>query len=185
MKLFTLSEFDRCVAAFDAVLAAVTPEQYSAQSPCAEWAVRDVLNHVITGNMTFEARLTGQPAPDRSVDHTGVDPLSSWRASAARLRAQFAGDGVLDQVYDSPFGQRPGAFLLTMRVNDTLIHAWDIAKATGQSTDLDSDLAQACLTLVSQIPVPRGPGGMFAEQCPIPDGASAADRLAAFTGRAV
>ena len=183
MRPFTLSDFDRCVVVVDDVIDAIKPEQYSDQSPCAEWTVRDVLNHVITGNLMFHARITGELAPDRTVDHTGADPLAAWRASAAKLREAFGREGVLDKVFESPFGPRPGAFLLTMRVNDSLIHAWDLAKATGQSTDLDPELAQACLSLITQMPIPRTPGSMFAPQQQAPDGATVADRLAAFTGR--
>jgi uncharacterized protein (TIGR03086 family) len=74
-----------------------------------------------------------------------------------------------------------------LRTTDVLTHAWDIAKATGQSTDLDPELAAEALeaSRMRIQPAFRGPGRPFAAEQPAPEGAPVADQLAAFLGRTV
>jgi uncharacterized protein (TIGR03086 family) len=82
----------------------------------------------------------------------------------------------------------PGAAFLGMAMNDTLVHGWDLAKATGQSTDLAPDLAAALLEQ-SRTTVPDAfrseSGAIFGLAKQAPAGASNADQLAAFLGRDV
>jgi uncharacterized protein (TIGR03086 family) len=73
-----------------------------------------------------------------------------------------------------------------MRFNEMVVHSWDLAKATGQSTDLDPELAAASLASFRAVAfLPRGEGKMFQEAKPVPPDATPADRLAAFLGREV
>src|SRR5262249_14099696 len=130
-----LDRFDRAAATATAVVAAVRADQYDDPTPCTEWTVRRLGNHLIAGNKIFTAGITDAPEVDRTVDHVGPDHAASFQASVADLRAAFAADGVLDRVYPGPLGDAPGRLLVNMRVNEFMVHAWDLAKATGQSTD--------------------------------------------------
>ncbi|MDP9370240.1 MAG: hypothetical protein M3Q03_18535 [Chloroflexota bacterium] len=71
--------------------------------------------------------------------------------------------------------------------NELLIHGWDLARATGQRTDLAPDLAERSLGSWRAWfgDRPRGASGLFDPEQPVPEGAGAADRLAAFLGRRV
>lgn len=87
-----------------------------------------------------------------------------------------------------PFGDMPGAAFVGLASTDTFVHGWDLAKATGQSTDLDSDLAAALLAQSRQSisDAFRSPeGAVFGLEQTAPDGATNADQLAAFLGRTV
>ena len=87
-----------------------------------------------------------------------------------------------------PFGEFPGHAWMGLATTDTLTHAWDLAKATGQSTDLAPELAEQVLAVAGQAisDAVRGDEPMpFAAEKNCPDGASTADRLAAFLGRTV
>jgi uncharacterized protein (TIGR03086 family) len=185
MDDFTLAEFDRAAAVADGVISAIKPEVLADPTPCAEWNVRQLVNHLITGNLLFISMVDGTPPPDRGQDHLADDPAGSWRESLDGLRRVFAADGALERLCASPFGQRPGRVLLGMRVNEMMVHSWDLAAATGQSTELDAELAADCLAGLRAAAVPRGAGAPFAPEQPAPDDATAADRLAAFTGRSV
>ena len=86
-----------------------------------------------------------------------------------------------------PFGQMPGSAFVNIATVDVFAHGWDLAKATGQPTDLDSALA-AQLLVIAQASLPdtfRGPEGQapFGPKVEAPAGGSAADQLAAFLGR--
>ena len=134
--------FDRAAAVADSVIAAVKPDQLDDPTPCTEWSVRQLISHVVTGNLMFTSMVTGGPRPDRNQDQLGDDPLGAFRATARDLRAAFSAEGALDRTYLTPFGEGPGAVLVNMRVVEMTVHSWDIAKATGQSTELDPPLAE-------------------------------------------
>ena len=65
-------------------------------------------------------------------DHLGDDPLAAYQRAAAQLREAFAGPGVLESVYEAPFGTGPGAILVHVRIAEVLTHGWDLARAAGR-----------------------------------------------------
>ena len=75
--------------------------------------------------------------------------------------------------------------LLNMRVNEFMVHSWDVAKASGQSTDLDPELAAQCMEDFRRLRATGRGAGMFADAQEAPAGATAADQLAAVAGRTV
>jgi uncharacterized protein (TIGR03086 family) len=180
-----LARFDRAVAVADSAIAGVRPDQWSAPTPCTEWDLRQLLNHLVGGTKAFLSMQTGGAPVDRAADHVGDDPLGSFRAAVAELRAAFAEDGALEKTVASPFGEAPGLVLVNMRVNEMMIHSWDVAKASGQSTDLDPELAAQCLDDLRRLRAAGRGAEVFAEAQEAPPGATAADQLAAVAGRTV
>ncbi len=81
----------------------------------------------------------------------------------------------------------PATALVGIATTDTFTHAWDVAKATGQSTDLDGEFAGDLLERAKSMmgDAVRGPDGsaMFGPEQRAPEGGSNADQLAAFLGR--
>jgi uncharacterized protein (TIGR03086 family) len=87
-----------------------------------------------------------------------------------------------------PFGTMPGSAFVGIAATDTFVHGWDLAKATGQNTDLSPDLAAGLLVGAKAFIQDgiRGDEPMpFAAEQQAPAGASSADQLAAFLGRKV
>jgi uncharacterized protein (TIGR03086 family) len=75
----------------------------------------------------------------------GGDPLSAYDASAQVAAAAFEAPAALDAPCAVSYGPVPGSVYAGHRFIDVLIHAWDLAVATGQDTTLDIDLVEACL----------------------------------------
>jgi uncharacterized protein (TIGR03086 family) len=159
--------------------------QWMAPTPCAEWNVRDLVNHLVGMNLVLVALFEGGPMPERGADRLGADPAGAYRRSAAALQAAAARPGVLERSQATPVGVATGAERLQWRIADLLVHGWDLAQATGVVAELPDDLVEQALTFArAQLPgQPRA--GRFADPRPIPDNAPAIDRLAAFTGRPV
>ena len=81
----------------------------------------------------------------------------------------------------------PASAFMGLATTDTFTHGWDLAKATGQSTDIDPQLAEQLLA-GSKMAIQeafRGPDGKapFGAEQQAPAGATKADELAAFLGR--
>jgi uncharacterized protein (TIGR03086 family) len=167
------------------VIARITPGQFGDSTPCTDWDVRAVINHIANGNLRFAALIAGEPVPERGEDVVGDDPLAAFQDSFDRLCAAFDREGVLAQTFPTPFGEGPGAMLVTMRTTELTIHSWDLAAATGQPRDLDPELVAFADTALHGRPIPRGGASPFGEEQPPPGGAGATDRLAAFAGRKV
>jgi uncharacterized protein (TIGR03086 family) len=93
----------------------------------------------------------------------------------------------MDKVMTLPFGQLPGAVFVNIAATDTFVHGWDLAKATGQPTDLEPGLATELLA-GARVALPdtmRGPDGQaaFGPKVDVPESAPPADQLAGFLGR--
>ena len=88
-----------------------------------------------------------------------------------------------------PFGELPGAVFMGIATNDVFTHGWDLARSTGQPTDLDPAMAADLHAQVKGFVTDelRGPDGdaPFGPEVAAPPSASAADKLAAFLGRTV
>lgn len=183
MKMDPLVAHQRAQDAFAGVLANVGVDQLDAGTPCSEWTVNDLIEHVIGGNEQV-GRWAANPVepPDRP---EGVG--AAHRTAAAAAQAVFAGPDGLTTTFNLPFGELPGQFFIGIRTTDVLTHAWDLAAATGQSTDIDPELAAEQLAAARNFVGPqfRGPGKPFHDEQPCSSGHTAADQLAAFLGRKV
>ena len=181
-----VAQYDRALAAAQRIADGVRPDQWSAPTPCTEWDVRALLNHVVTGNLLFTANIRGEEPPDRTRDHLGGDPAAALAATGRELRDAFVEPGVMDRTHPTPLGEMPGPVLVNMRTTELMVHGWDLARATGQPADLPEDLAEQALALWrSRLGGAPREGLPFAAEQAAPDGASAGDRLAAFLGRKV
>lgn len=174
----------RVVDAFERLLRGVRADQWDLSTPCTDWVVRTLVNHVVTGNLLFETWVRGTPPPDRSVDHLGDDPVAAFRTGADTMVEAFSQPGVLERLHPSPLGEQPGAFLVQMRITEHLVHGWDLARATAQPPGFPDELVDKALVVARRglSNRPRTPGS-FDEAQPAPEGAPVLDRLAAFLGR--
>jgi uncharacterized protein (TIGR03086 family) len=181
-----LALYRRAADLAEGIVGRVRRDQLGDPTPCTEWSVRELINHVVTGNLFFVHLATGSPAPGRGRDHLGDDPVAAFRDAVRAVSAAFEADGFLERVVHAPFGEASGSTLIDMRRNELTVHGWDVAKATGQSTDLDREVVAACLASYTASPrLKNREGGPFGVEQHAPPDATDADRLAAFLGRTV
>jgi uncharacterized protein (TIGR03086 family) len=168
---------------FTGVLANVSPDQLGAPTPCSEWTIHDLIEHVIGGNENVPIWAGGKEEPPARPG----DTVAAHLAAAAGAQQIFAGPDGMSTMFKLPFGEIPGQLLIGMRTSDVLTHAWDLAAASGQSTDLDPELAVEQLAAVRAFVGPqfRGPDKPFGDEQPCSSERAPADQLAAFLGRKV
>ncbi len=169
----------RAQAVFGSKLQAVDQDQLTAPTPCTDWTVRELIEHVAAGNW----RVAGNQSRGLPEDIEAIrdEIASSARAAMEALEAPRA----LEQEVEMPFGRIPGSLYVRLRSVDVATHAWDLARATAQPRDFDPELAEELLEWARQVirPEQRGPGKAFGLEQPCPPEASPADRLACFLGR--
>lgn len=172
----------RAQEVFATALANVTLDQLDARTPCEGWTVGDLIEHVIGGNerVALRAGLRTEPPPRPD----GI--VAAHRATAADAQSVFAAPDAMTRTFNLSIGPIPGAAFLRIRTTDAFVRAWDLARATGQPSELDPELAAYLLRTSPQFldgDAVRGPGKAFGEAQPC-ESESPADRLAAFLGRA-
>ncbi len=178
----------RSFASTGAVRSNVSVDQLDDPTPCASWTVRDLVNHIVGGAAYFAATAEHGAAPSGgdTPDFAAGDFNAAFAEDAAHAVAAFSAEGAMERAMWAPFGELPGSMFVLVASVDTFTHGWDLAKATGQSTDLDPPLAAKLLD-VAKMGVSdsmRGPEPMpIGIAVEVPEDAPAADRLAGFLGR--
>jgi uncharacterized protein (TIGR03086 family) len=171
------------------VLDGVGPADLARSTPCASWKVSDLVNHMVGGQFFFATAVRGEQPSSEQKDYSAGDFVGEFDRGSKASVAAFSEEGAMERTVHLPFGDLPVAVFVGIASTDTFIHGWDLAKATGQPTDLEPELAAALLAQVGPF-LPetfRGPEGkaLFGPVQVAPEGASNADRLAAFLGRTV
>lgn len=170
------------------VLANVTADQLSAPTPCESWDVRALINHIVGVASFFAGTVNSGVAPTmEEIDYTAGDMVATYDDGIAQAVAAFGTTGAFEKMLELPFGTLPGAVFYGIATTDAFTHGWDLARATGQSTDLDPTLAAELLVGARAFiqPAFRGDDGVkpFGAEQPAPPNATTADALAAFLGR--
>ena len=177
---------DRALEATTSIVANVDASQFGAPTPCAEFDVRGLLNHMIVGNHRFVKIAHGEPGESvpATGDCVGNDALTPYRESADAVSKAWSDPAVLERTVHLPFGDFPGARAIGIHTVEAIVHGWDLAKATGQATELDPELYavawQNCKDIDDSF---RGPGRPFGPAVTVPAGASDTARLMAWLGR--
>ncbi|MEP6659430.1 MAG: TIGR03086 family metal-binding protein [Acidimicrobiales bacterium] len=143
----------RALDATRGIVAAIAPTQWTLATPCSEWDLRALVNHVVGGNWWAAELAAGKTIAevgDRlDGDILGDDPMGSYDASSAAAAAAFRAPGAMSAPCAVSYGPVPGETYCGHRFIDVLVHGWDIAAATKQSTRLDPELVDACLAVVT------------------------------------
>lgn len=169
------------------VVAAIKPDQLGLSTPCSEYDVQALLGHVLGG--LRRAVVIASGGDPLAVSMTTEVPADGWAGAYRRVRAEaeqaWADDAALERMVTVPWGTVPGRAALFGYIQEVTIHGWDLAKATGRPTELDSELGAAVLGMVKQfIPAqPRGAPVPFGPVIEVPPTAGVYAQLAGWLGR--
>jgi uncharacterized protein (TIGR03086 family) len=185
---FDIAAYHR--AALDAtreVVAGITDDQWTLPTPCDDWDVRALLNHVVAGNWWASRLAAGATIEEVGTEYDGdllePSPLGEYHESAIAAARAFEAPGALDAPCAVSYGPVPGSVYAGHRLLDVAVHGWDLAVATGRPSPLTPDLVDACWKVLEpQLDLLRA-SGMFGAEQPIPADADPADRLLLSLGR--
>ncbi len=186
MELLPL--YERAIERTGTIVADVKPEQLSDPTPCSDWDVRTLINHIIGANYMWAALREGREIDTSRAapDIAGDDPAGAYQQSAKAALEAFRSPGAMDHIFKSPIGEIPGSFALGVALSELVVHGWDLAKATGQDPTIDEDIVSPLYETakVSVAPEYRQPPiNAFGPEVEVPQDASLTDKFVAFLGR--
>lgn len=170
------------------VISRVRPEQAARPTPCRSWDVRALVNHIVRDVQMFDTVARGGRRETSDRDVIGDDWAGAYREAAASLLAVWERPGALEGTRQLPFGEVPASWQVYQVVSDLAVHAWDVARATGQPTEMDPEVGQASLdwgreNLKPDFRGDESSGQVFGPEVTVPADALLYDRLAGFFGR--
>ena len=178
--------FSRSTGRLTERIAGVDPAAWTAPTPCSDWDVRALVNHVTYEQLWAPHLVAGETVADvgdrYDGDVLGDDPATAWRDALAGSVSAFAGAD-LDAIVHLSFADLPCREYLIQMLTDAEIHGWDLARATGQDEALDPDVTEVVLASVVANEALIRASGVFGDEVEVPDDADDPTKLLALLGR--
>ncbi len=165
----------------------IAAAQWQAPTPCADWDVRTLVNHLVNEELwvpeLLAGRTVGEVGGRFDGDLLGDDPAAAWEAASAAALDAVGSDGAMERTTHLSFGDFPGSEYVLQVFADHLVHGWDLAVAIGADPRLDPELARACIDWFTAVEPAYREMGAIGERPPIPADADAQTTLLAMFGR--
>ena len=162
----------------------VRSQDLALPTPCTDFDVRDLLEHMTTWIQVFDATVNDRPLPFDPMTHT----VGGRYAEVFGIAADGVLTGLHTNGWDRPMTMTgsplPGQVVLAMLQMEYLGHGWDLSRATGSADPYTDHEAEVALAAARSIVSPEYRGtGMFGPEVILPPGAPVMDRCMAFVGR--
>ena len=182
-----VQQLEHILPLLDAVVDGIRPDQLDSQTPCKNFTVSGVMEHMIGGATAFVPAFTGSAAPAEAPPSDDTwSPHQRFHRAMADLLAAVRTPGAQDRTIAAPFGEVPGHIFARFVAFDGLVHGWDLATAAGLPYDPPAEIVREVDAFARQAVTPEmRDGDTFADATIAPPDASDLLRLLAFSGRAV
>src|SRR5688572_25969424 len=122
-----------------AVVRGVKPDQLAAPTPCADWDVRALTNHLlqVVGALHLAGRRRSVPDAMWGRDLMSEGWADRFEDEGRAAEAAWAQPGAWDGMVGMGGAEMPAPLIATMFASDLAIHGWDLARATGQEHHCD------------------------------------------------
>jgi uncharacterized protein (TIGR03086 family) len=147
-----------------------------AATPCDDWNVRTLMNHMLETQRYFVGSARGEevsPPSPKPPELLSDDPVADFERVRAEVLSTFAKPGVIEKTGPS----------LGIAFADQLLHGWDLAKATAQNATMPEGLPEAAYEMIHGRFTDDQRKGVFNPEVAVTSEASAQERLLAYTGR--
>ena len=175
------------------VVRGVRDDQLGAPTPCPEYTLGDLLDHVHGLALAFRM------AADKETFEGGGSPGPSGDASRLPDDWRDAIDGRLAELVEA--WRDPASWEGSTRIadfeapadnvgltalNELVVHGWDVARASGGTITVDESVLQPCAAFAELLAGPQGDamrGTAFGPVVPVAEDAPALDRIVGANGR--
>ncbi|HWL66734.1 MAG TPA: TIGR03086 family metal-binding protein [Actinomycetota bacterium] len=181
--------FRRSVEGFGERVHAVGDDQWNAPTPCTDWDVRTLVNHIVYEEKWAPPLLEGKTIEEIGGDSflgdlLGSDPKQAWKEASTNAVEAGLDPKVENTTVHLSFGDFSGPDYLGQLITDHVIHAWDLARGTGGDDKLDPELVEYVYGLMQIQAEAWRASGAFANEVQVPNDADTQTKLLALTGRA-
>ena len=177
------------VASTTGIVKGVREDQFSLATPCTDWNVRDLMNHMLATLWRADGVLQDlTPKVDAprgglpTSDLVGGDPSAAYTEASAAALAAARLPSALTSVHTTPIGDLPGSIFAVLITTDQFVHGWDLARATSQIADFADSLATYLLDQSRPLVTEQVRSAVFGPEIEVASDAPATDRLVGFLG---
>ena len=183
----TLARFEAATDTFDEKVHQVPDERWSDPTPCVDWDVRALVNHVVGEQRWVVPLMAGSTVSDVGSqldgDLLGADPCAAWHHACGPAHDAFAAPGALESTVHLSYGDEHATAYCEQLTFDALVHAWDLARGAGLDDQLPPHLVEWGISwATSNAPLLTG-SGLFGQPQPVSSDADPQARLLALVGR--
>jgi len=179
--------FRRAVDRFGGLVHAVGADQWHGPTPCADWDVRTLVNHVAVEQLWVPPLMQGRTVAEvgrrLDGDQLADDPGATWDTVVGAAVAEFAAPDAGGATVAVSSGPKPAAEYCWEMTTDALIHSWDLAAGIGADQTLDAELVEVVFERTVPIADELQKTGLFAPPVATRPGADLQTRLLALFGR--
>jgi uncharacterized protein (TIGR03086 family) len=165
----------------------VRPDQLDAPTPCPDWDVRTLVNHLVLWSaFRSEAAARKQPTDEtytEDTDFTQGDWAETFAAQLDRATAAWAEPGATDGETGLAGGSMPATVIAAMMLGELVVHGWDLATATGQELAVDPEVLAAVREFGDTMGPMARQMGAFGAEVSVPDTAPPLDQVLGLVGR--
>jgi uncharacterized protein (TIGR03086 family) len=177
--------YRRGIDSFGERVHAVGDDQWHLPTPCSEWDVRALVNHLVYemrwAKPLFEGSTIEEVGDRFEGDLLGDDPKGAWDDAAKAAAAALPAD--LERLVHLSFGDVPGGEYAMQLHADLLVHGWDLARAIGEEERLDPEAVEACSAWFQEREEAYRMGGAVGPRPQLPADVDAQTELLAAFGR--
>ncbi|WP_199516547.1 TIGR03086 family metal-binding protein [Nucisporomicrobium flavum] len=183
-------DFDPPVRRIRALLLGITDDHLTAPTPCPDWTVGDLLDHIMSLAWAFTQaaqKRTDAPGTDTAPPQPSAANLSRhWRSRLPvvleELSTAWKDPTAWEGTARAGGVTMPAAAMGTVAINEVTMHGWDLARATGQEYAADPRILETIIEFLSQGPA-EGTPGFLGPVFPTDDEATLLDQAVALAGR--
>jgi len=179
--------FGRATAHFGDLVHQIKDDQWGAPTPCSDWDVRALVNHLVYEAKWAPPLLEGQSLEQVGSkfdgDLLGDDPESSYDDAVADVRATLNNPAAVGETVQLSYGETPAHEYVAQMACDFVVHAWDLARGIGADDTLDPDMVQWVDDMARPQAAMLAASGMFGAPVNVPSDADPQTKLLALFGR--
>ena len=168
----------------------VKPDQLGAPTPCPEWDVRALVNHLMFWSAfrsELAARKQSAPADDPVTEQTDFTREPDWAATLetqlGRAVAAWSEPGATEGDTGLAGGSMPARMIGMMMVGELVVHGWDLARATGQHLPVDDTIVESVYEMLAGMAPQGREMGAFGAEVAVATDAPPLDRVLGLSGR--
>ncbi|MFC4858223.1 TIGR03086 family metal-binding protein [Actinophytocola glycyrrhizae] len=159
------------------IVRAIKPGQLTDPTPCAEFDVRELVHHLLYWGPSLEGAARKENVPPSDVE------TADWRGALLAQLTRTVAAWAPASAWEGTTSMGPARVVGEMVVGELVVHAWDLARATGQSLDLPADLLAYVYDGVAAGADQGREMGLYGPAVPVPPDAPVLDRILGLTGR--